>query len=98
LDQNFIRKIINKFKGNPNLAASFLHYVGDTFSSIIVLANGILSTVFQDTNWIPYVDPICGCFIVIIILMISLPLIRTVSVILLQKTPADVDVIKIQEK
>jgi hypothetical protein len=28
-DENFIRKVLNKFKGNPNLTASFFHYVGD---------------------------------------------------------------------
>jgi hypothetical protein len=75
-----------------------LHYVGDTFSSIIVLTNGVVSTIFEDSAWVSYVDPICGCCIVIIILLISLPLIRTVSAILLQKSPADVDVIKIQER
>eukprot|EP01080_Neovahlkampfia_damariscottae_P002968 gene2968-4978_t len=98
LEENFIKRSYLKFKRNPNLSSSFLHYVGDTISSLIVLSNGILNSIFKTYSFVPYIDPICSFFIVGIILFISIPLIQTVSSILLQKSPGDVDVVKIQER
>eukprot|EP01080_Neovahlkampfia_damariscottae_P005809 gene5809-9632_t len=86
-----------KWCGDANIAAVFLHFLGDTLSSVVVLITGILNYVFPNSRWVLYVDPICGLIIVGIILWTSIPLVNMISKILLQRVPEDVDVKKIQE-
>jgi solute carrier family 30 (zinc transporter), member 1 len=83
---------------NTNLAAVFLHFLGDTLSSVVVLITGILNYAFPEQKWVYYVDPICSLVIVVIILWTSIPLVRMVSKILLQRVPEDIDVDEIQKR
>ncbi len=76
-----------------NLHAIFLHFLGDALSSVFVLATALLWKFFpKATNpWIVYVDPASSLIVVGIILFSTIPLVRSVLAILLQRVPKGVD-------
>ena len=91
------KKKKKKLCADANIAAVFLHFLGDTLSSVVVLLTGVLNYLFPNSTWVLYVDPICGLFIVGIILWTSIPLVKMISRILLQRVPQDIDVDVIQK-
>jgi len=82
---------------NVNICAVFLHFLGDTLSSIAILITGILNFIFPDKYWVLYVDPICSLIIVIIIVWTSIPLVKLCCRILLQRAPENINVSLIQQ-
>eukprot|EP01095_Lingulamoeba_sp_RSL-Kostka_P005946 TRINITY_DN1813_c0_g1_i1.p1 TRINITY_DN1813_c0_g1~~TRINITY_DN1813_c0_g1_i1.p1 ORF type:complete len:429 (-),score=133.77 TRINITY_DN1813_c0_g1_i1:875-2161(-) len=85
-----------KKKRDMNVYAVFIHYAGDMISSFFVLLAGVLLYFFSDADWVYYIDPIVSLIIVVLILVTTLPLLKTVGLILLQSVPKDVDVTKIK--
>lgn len=76
-----------------NLYAIFLHFVGDALSSCFVLTTALLSNFFpyEQNKWVRYVDPAASLIVVIIILWTTVPMVRSVLKILLQKVPAGIN-------
>jgi zinc transporter 1 len=76
-----------------NLHAIFLHFLGDALSSVFVLATALLWKFFPlaQNPWIVYVDPASSLIVVGIILFSTIPLVRSVLAILLQRVPKGVD-------
>jgi len=81
-----------------NVKAIFLHYFGDMISSLFVLGQGVLLHFFPKEKWSPYIDPTTSVIIVIIILITTLPLVKTIVKILLQSIPAHIDLEEVQYK
>jgi cobalt-zinc-cadmium efflux system protein len=80
----FLRKTRNV---SLNIRAAFLHILGDTISSIGVVAAGIVIAL---TGW-TYADPILAIIIGIIILYGAVQLVRESSDILLEAVPKSID-------
>jgi len=76
---------------DANVYAVFIHYLGDMLSSVFVLAAGLLLHFFPHESWISYVDPVCSLLIVALILFTTIPLVRSGAKILLQGTPAEIE-------
>ncbi len=79
-----------------NLHAIFLHFLGDALSSVFVLATALLWHFFPLTGhpenwWIVYIDPASSVIVVGIILFSTIPLVRSVLAILLQRVPKGID-------
>ncbi len=72
---------------NINVKAAYLHLLGDTLSSIAVIAGGIL-ILFFNLYWI---DPLVTIFIGIYILYEAIKIIKESFGILMQTTPRDLD-------
>jgi len=81
--------------GDLNMRAVFLHYLGDSISSLAVLAEGILLSV-SDGEWLKYIDPICSLVIVGIIVTTTIPLLKQFSLLVLQVCPVNIDQVKQQ--
>jgi len=73
-----------------NMWAVFIHYVGDTVSSLFVLVTGLLLHYFHD-EWTVYLDPVSSLIIVVLIVSTTVPLVKRCSVILLQGVPESID-------
>ena len=73
--------------------AIFLHFLGDALSSVFVLATALLWYFFFDPDqptknvWVQYVDPAASIIVVGIILFSTIPLVRSVLSVLLQRAP-----------
>jgi zinc transporter 1 len=82
---------------DANLYAIFLHFLGDALSSVFVLATALLWYFFPCAGkgcvnwWIVYIDPATSLIVVGIILWTTVPLVKNVLSILLQKVPKGVD-------
>jgi Co/Zn/Cd efflux system component len=74
-----------------NVHAVFLHFLGDAISSCLVLGAGALIHYF-DGPWTMYIDPASSLLVCGIILWTTLPLVLRCSMILLQRSPHDIDV------
>jgi len=68
----------------------FIHYLGYMVSSGVVLVTGILLH-FISGDWTLYIDPVASLLIVGLILWTTIPLVRDCSMILLQGTPAQLE-------
>lgn len=79
-----------------NMRALFLHFLSDTIASVFVLITAILNQVYGQTDWLPYMDPMFACLIVIVTVMTTAPLLRDLLQIFMHKSP--VDVAPIREK
>lgn len=79
---------------NINVKAAYLHLLGDTLSSVAVIAGGIL-ILFFDLYWI---DPLVTVLIGIYILYEAVKIIRESLGILMQITPKDLDLKEIKEE
>jgi len=74
-----------------NVHAVFLHFLGDAISSCLVLGAGALIHFFDDP-WTHYIDPASSLLVVGIILWTTTPLVLRCSMILLQRTPNEIDI------
>jgi zinc transporter 1 len=81
--------------GDLNMRAVFLHYLGDSISSVAVLIEGILLSV-TDGEWLRYIDPIFSLIIVGIIIVTTYPLLKQCSLLVLQVCPVDIDGVRRQ--
>ena len=85
-----------------NVKAVFLHYLGDTVSSLLVLIAGLLLFLSDkegwDGKWSSYIDPVSSLIIVALILFTTIPLVKRCSMILLQSTPDNIDMEDIRQQ
>jgi zinc transporter 1 len=87
-------------KRNLNMEGVFLHVLGDALGSVGVIISGLVIK-YGPESWGIYrvlVDPLCSLIIVLIILVGTIPLVKTCISILLQKSPKDVDVRAMHEQ
>lgn len=82
------KSFFSNWKLDLNIGAVFLHYVGDMFSSALVLVSGLLIKHF-DGEWTQYVDPVTSLLIVVLIFWSTYPLVQRACMILMQSTPTD---------
>ena len=75
---------------NLNIKALYIHYLGDTLSSINIIASGLLIKYLSGDNKY-YSEPICAMIIIIIILCYAIPLFRRTFHIFLQQTPKHIN-------
>eukprot|EP01105_Mastigella_eilhardi_P007857 TRINITY_DN1957_c1_g1_i2.p1 TRINITY_DN1957_c1_g1~~TRINITY_DN1957_c1_g1_i2.p1 ORF type:complete len:360 (-),score=82.72 TRINITY_DN1957_c1_g1_i2:124-1203(-) len=78
-------------KMDLNVRAVFLHYMGDSITSIFVLLLGILLYFLEGQDWVNYLDPVASCVMVIFILLTTLPLTKECMIVLLQAAPKSLD-------
>lgn len=78
---------------NLNIRAAYLHLIGDTLSSVVVIIGGILIWKFN-INW---VDPLITLLISLYILRETFLLLRDSSNILMQATPKDINLDEIKK-
>jgi cobalt-zinc-cadmium efflux system protein len=73
--------------GDLNMQSAFLHLVQDTFSSVIVVAVALLS----GWRYGPYLDPLASLLVIVIIIRSGWTLLRQTLHILMEGTPAGLD-------
>jgi zinc transporter 5/7 len=69
------------------LAGVFLHVLADTLGSVGVIVSSLL---IENFGW-NVADPICSLFIATMILLSVIPLLKETAVILLLRTPTDME-------
>jgi zinc transporter 5/7 len=74
-------------KKNTNMEGVFLHVLADTLGSVGV----ILSTLLIENFGLKVADPICSIFIAVLIFVSVLPLVKETSLILLLRTPEEME-------
>jgi zinc transporter 1 len=76
-------------KGNKdlNMSAVFLHYLGDSIASSLLLATGLLAYFFDGQGWTYYLDPTASILIAIMLLWSAVPLTKECVYLLLQQVP-----------
>jgi zinc transporter 1 len=75
---------------NLNQHAVWLHVMGDTLGSVVVIASGLMIK-YLESPWRFIVDPIASMFIVVIITWSSIKLLRRTGMILLHRSPKSVE-------
>jgi cobalt-zinc-cadmium efflux system protein len=70
-----------------NTRSAFLHMLGDTLSSVAIVAGGV---VVWATSW-TWIDPVLSVLVALVILWWSIGLLRQSASILLERTPAHLD-------
>jgi len=86
--------LLKKEKGKSlNIRAAYLHLLGDTLSSVAVVAGGILILFFR----IYWIDPVLTLFISLYILKETYEVLRQTVDILMQGTPRDLDLNRVQQ-
>ncbi len=80
-------------KRNLNVRAAYIHLLGDTFSSILVIAGGIIMYFFK----IYWLDPLITVLIVIYIVREAYKIVRETVQILMQSTPAHLNLQKVKQ-
>jgi cobalt-zinc-cadmium efflux system protein len=80
--------------GDLNVRGAYLHILGDTGSSIAVIVGGGLIMLTGYTR----IDPGLSVFIGILIIAGAYNLIKEAMDILLERTPADIDVLEVQKR
>ena len=87
--------ILNKEKGkNLNIRAAYMHLLGDTLSSVAVIGGGIAIWLFK----IYWIDPIITVLVGIYIIYHTWGIVKETVDILMQSTPHNVDLDKLQER
>lgn len=81
-------------KHNLNVKAAYLHLLGDTFSSVAVIAGGLLMYFFQ---WY-WFDPLITVIIGLYILKETWSILRETIQILMQATPEEINFHKINKR
>jgi zinc transporter 1 len=76
-----------KRQWNANRYGIFLHYLGDALSSLVVLIVGIVLKYNPTASWAPYADAGASAAIVVFLLWSTLPLMKRVTVVLMQSVP-----------
>ena len=82
----------NDSRKNINIRAAYLHLLGDTLSSVVVIAGGILIWKFG----IYWLDPLITVLISLYILKETYLLLRDTFNILMQSAPGDIDLEKVR--
>ncbi|QPM67807.1 cation diffusion facilitator family transporter [Atribacter laminatus] len=77
-----------------NLKSTFLHIVIDTISSVIVIVGGLI---IHYTGWF-YIDPVLSLIVITYVLKEGYTIFREVVHILMQGTPADIDLSQIKSR
>ncbi|KAJ3381318.1 hypothetical protein HDU92_005469, partial [Lobulomyces angularis] len=72
---------------NPLMQGMFLHVLADTLGSVGVITSSILIQLY---GWY-WADPLCSLFIAIMIVLSVWPLLRSSSLILLQRIPSAIE-------
>ncbi|KAH9811742.1 cation efflux protein [Melampsora americana] len=89
-----------------NMHAIFLHALGDALGNVGVIITGILIWVIPviksggqivGNRWVLYADPVISLVITAIIFSSAIPLVRSASLILLQGTPANVNLGRVRK-
>lgn len=70
-----------------NSHSVWLHLVGDTLGSIVVVINGVLMLIFEDASFVRFVDPIASLCIIIGLTFSSVKLLKSSIRILLHHSP-----------
>lgn len=78
---------------NINVKSAYLHLMSDTLSSVIVIFGGVMIYYFK----IYWIDPILTLIIGIYVIKEGYSIIKESIDILMQSTPADIDINKIKE-
>jgi zinc transporter 1 len=86
----------NHSKKNKNIHALFLHVMGDALGSVGVIASGLIIKYFE-SEYRYLSDPAISVFIIILIIMSTIPLIRDCINILMHKVPSHINLSKIRE-
>ncbi len=96
LAANFLAIVLLKkdSKKNINIRAAYLHLLGDTLSSVVVIIGGLLIWKFE----IYWIDPLITVLISIYIMRETYLLLRESFNILMQSAPKDIDLEKIKTK
>jgi cobalt-zinc-cadmium efflux system protein len=76
-------------RSNINIRSAFWHAAGDALSSVAVIAGGLI-IVLTGQNW---VDPLVSIIIAVIILFAARSIFKEGFRVILEATPADVDII-----
>lgn len=79
-------------KHSLNVRGAFLHMVGDTLTSVLVLVNGVI-LVFRPWYWL---DPLLTFLIVLFILYNTWSILKEATGILMNATPKDLDLEEIR--
>ena len=85
--------VLHKRKDNLNVRGAFLHVLGDTFSSLGVIAGGVIILL---TGWVK-IDGIIGIIIGIAIIYGSFRLMKESVDILLEAVPSGIELLKVSE-
>ncbi len=87
--------LLNKGKNhNINFRAAYIHLLGDTLSSIVVIIGGIMMYFFH----IFWIDPLITALISLYILKSAFGVLKQAYVILMQAVPSNLKVNEIKEK
>lgn len=79
--------------GNMNIRAAYLHLIGDVLTSVAVVVGGVAIAFWQ----IYWIDPLVSILIALYLITASVGLIRESTAILMQFTPASVDLDDVQK-
>jgi cation diffusion facilitator family transporter len=80
-------------KHSLNVRGAFLHMVGDLFTSVAVLVNGVI-LIFKPWYWL---DPLLSILIVLFILKNCWSLLKEASAILMNATPRGLDIQRVKD-
>ena len=83
-------------KHSINVKGALQHVMADIMGSVGVLLSGIIILVWRDVEWIVIVDPIISVLIVLLILIGSWNLAKTVLAVLMEGVPEDLDLHKLR--
>ena len=82
-------------KHSLNVKGALQHVMADIMGSVGVLVAGFIILVWRDVEWIVIVDPIISVLIVLLILISSWNLARTVLTVLMEGVPDNLDLHKL---
>jgi cobalt-zinc-cadmium efflux system protein len=88
-----VAALLWKFSGDVNIRSVFLHMLGDTLSTAVVIAGGA-AILFTGMTWI---DPVLSILIAAMILWSSIGIVRETLNILLEGTPRSVKLDSVRE-
>ncbi|KAI9226915.1 MAG: zinc/cadmium resistance protein [Piptocephalis tieghemiana] len=84
-------------KGMLNMHGVFLHVLGDALGSVAVIVSALI--IWLGTfSWRFYMDPIISILITTMIVTMTIPLVRSASLILLQGVPSGIPIDEVREE
>ncbi len=78
-----------------NVEGALQHVIADIMGSLGMLISGVIIIVFDHVEWIVLVDPIISVLIVLLILLSSWHLVRSVLIVLMEGVPDDLDMYRL---
>ncbi|KAI8870866.1 cation efflux protein [Ramicandelaber brevisporus] len=84
-------------KGRLNMHGVWLHIMGDALASFAVISSGLFIWL-TDYSWRHMVDPIVSIVVNTLVVMFTLPLIRSAAHILLQSAPTNINIPKLESQ